>query len=351
VALNMTLWRVADEHLEQLPVSPLDAEQRLEDWIWKDPSILGMELLLIGRQVQTPFGGRIDLLALDADGNCVVLELKRDRTPREVVAQLLDYASWVGGLGYEDLAQVATKNGKGSLDESFAAKFEQPLPETVNSSHSLVVVASELDDSSERIIAYLADTHNVGINAVFFTTFKADGAELLARAWFKDPEEVEARTSHKKAPWSGLWFVNVGEGRHRNWEDNRRYGFIGAGQGQRYSTPLKRLHGGDRVFAYLKGHGYVGFGVVDVEAKMIREFVPASESKPLLQLPLVAPLAAENSDKPDLSEWVVGVRWLKAVDRDHARYFKGIFANQNIVCKIRKQETVDFLRREFEVND
>ena len=32
-----------------------------------------------------------------------IIELKRDRTPRDVVAQALDYASWVRGLHYEDI--------------------------------------------------------------------------------------------------------------------------------------------------------------------------------------------------------------------------------------------------------
>ena len=40
----------------------------------------------------------IDLLAIDADGNLHVLELKRDKTPRDVVAQVLDYGSWVTTL-------------------------------------------------------------------------------------------------------------------------------------------------------------------------------------------------------------------------------------------------------------
>jgi RecB family endonuclease NucS len=49
--------------------------------------------MLIGRQQDTGFGGRIDLLAIAPDGALVLIEIKRDRTPREVVAQALDYAS------------------------------------------------------------------------------------------------------------------------------------------------------------------------------------------------------------------------------------------------------------------
>jgi len=40
-------------------------------------------------------GGRIDLLAIAPDGALVIIEIKRGRTPREVVAQALDYAGCV----------------------------------------------------------------------------------------------------------------------------------------------------------------------------------------------------------------------------------------------------------------
>jgi RecB family endonuclease NucS len=76
----------------------LPSEQLLEDMIVQDPRILSSEWMLIGRQEITTFGGRIDLLAMAPDGPLVLIELKRDRTPREIVAQALDYASWLQGL-------------------------------------------------------------------------------------------------------------------------------------------------------------------------------------------------------------------------------------------------------------
>jgi RecB family endonuclease NucS len=57
--------------------------------------ILNPGLLLIGQQVPTSHGKFIDLLATDAQGHVVVIELKRDRTPREGVVQVLDDGSWV----------------------------------------------------------------------------------------------------------------------------------------------------------------------------------------------------------------------------------------------------------------
>jgi hypothetical protein len=350
MALEMTLWRVDGGALHPIRHGRLDQEQRLETWIERDAGILGMDIAIFGRQVQTPSGGRIDLLALDRDANCVILELKRDRTPREVVAQLLDYASWVCDLGFADLEILAQRHAGKALGKIFFETFGADLPETVNGSHSMVLVASELDDSSQRIIGYLSEKCDLSVNAVFFRFFEQGGVEHLGRAWLRDPEEaLERSVSKKRTPWSGYWFVNVGEGSQRNWDDNRRHGYLGAGQGERYSRHLRRLKVGDEVFAYMKGLGYVGYGNVTRAAVPISEFFVGEPPKPILDYPLAARGAADNKDSPELSEWAVGVKWYRALAREEARTFKGIFANQNIVCKLRDMKTVDFLRGEFQV--
>lgn len=350
MAFEMSLWRVIGDKLVKVDSARLNRENRLEDWIGSDPSILGMQLAIIGRQVQTPFGGRIDLLGMDEVGNCVILELKRDRTPRDVVAQILDYASWIADLGYADLEALSQKHRQRNLAEIFLDAFNSTIPETINENHSMVVVASELDDSSERIIGYLAERHDLSINAVFFQFFNDDTVEHLGRCWLRDPvETAERAVSKMRAPWSGFWFINVGDGVHRNWDDNIKYGYLGAGQGRIYSQPLLRLRCGDLVFAYMKGRGYVGYGVVTSESKQVKDFFVMSHARNLLDLPLQASQASENKDSPELSEWVVAVDWRKTVSREDAKSFKGIFANQNIVCKIRDQKTVDFLTTEFGV--
>ena len=346
---QMSLWRVQQDSLVEVNKAKLEAEQRLEDWLANDISLLGLELLVIGRQVSTINRGRIDLLAIDRHGDLFIIELKRDRTPRDIIAQVLDYASWVKDLDYDSVNEIALGFLHKELSDVFREYFNESLPETINSSHSMVIVASEFDDSSERIVQYLADEYKVNINVVFFSFFQQEDLEFVGRAWLKDPEQVEELKSRKRAPWSGYWFVNVGEGEHRNWDDNCCYGYIGAGQGLKYFRGLKRLKVGDKVFAYMKGHGYVGYGEVSKEAVMIRDFFVEREQKQLLELPLKSPKANEHSDDPEMSEWAVGIRWIKFFQRAQAKSFKGIFANQNIVCEIRQPDTVEFLEKEFEI--
>jgi RecB family endonuclease NucS len=86
--LEIGLWRV-DDKPAMLATSSIRLEARLEELIESDVTILGEPLLLVGRQVPTSYGKVIDLMGVDADGVLHALELKRDRTPREVVAQIL----------------------------------------------------------------------------------------------------------------------------------------------------------------------------------------------------------------------------------------------------------------------
>ena len=78
----------------------------------------------IGRQENTGCGRRIDLLAIAPDSSLALVELKHDKTPRDVVAQSLDYASWVEKLHSEDIAAIYARFAPGkSLTEDFEQRF------------------------------------------------------------------------------------------------------------------------------------------------------------------------------------------------------------------------------------
>jgi hypothetical protein len=57
---SMKLWQVQGKDLQEIKRDALNEEERLEDWVVKDPSILGIDVLVIGRQVTTASQGRID---------------------------------------------------------------------------------------------------------------------------------------------------------------------------------------------------------------------------------------------------------------------------------------------------
>ena len=343
-----SLYQISNGKLMPATRHPLAKESLIEDWVASDPALLGLDAMIIGRQVPTDHGKYIDLLALDGSGGLVIIELKKDRTPREIVAQVLDYASWVRTLSTPQVYERAERFLGQRLSTSFREHFGASIPEQLNASHSMLIVASELDPASRRIVEYLSEEHGVAINTAFFTVFEADGQQWLTTDFLLDQEEVEERSERKvRPPWSGYYFVNAGIGEHRSWEDMRRYGFVAAGGGDFYSKRLFQLSVGDQIFVYDKGNGYIGYGVVTSEAQLAAEF--QTQDGPLFDQPLATPAMKREGEGPELSEYVVGVDWLKALDRDDARWFKGGFANQNIVCKLRDAETVDFLTEEFGV--
>ena len=106
MAVEMGLWRADEGNLSRLVPTSIGLESQLETYIESDPTMLGETLLIIGRQVATSFGGFIDLLALDETAAVHVIELKRDKTPRDVTAQALDYGSWVAGLGRAEIQAI-----------------------------------------------------------------------------------------------------------------------------------------------------------------------------------------------------------------------------------------------------
>src|SRR4051794_9207516 len=218
--IRHAIWKVG-AHPVPLVESSLVSEQLLEEMIVAAPRLLSDEWMLIGRQEDTGFGGRIDLLAIAPDGSLVLIELKRDRTPREVVAQALDYAGWVERLRAEDIAAIYGRFAPGrSLAQDFRQRFGQELDEeTLNQSHQIIIVAASLDDSTERIVAYLSD-RDIPINVLCFQVFTNGAEQLLSRAWLLDPVRTQvsaaATPDGPNEPWNGEFYSNYGHGEQRS---------------------------------------------------------------------------------------------------------------------------------------
>lgn len=205
---EMKLWKIEGERPRAIAPEKLDLESRLEEWLRQDIGLVSDELIVIGQQVNTAYGGTIDLLAIDPLGNLVILELKRDKTPRDIVAQVLDYASWVQDLSHESIEEIANDFFKNkTLEQVFREKFQNDLPEVVNERHRMYVVASSLDPATERIVKYLSETHDVDINVATFAYFKTpDEGELLGRSLLLDETAVQTRAESKsKRPPPRSW--------------------------------------------------------------------------------------------------------------------------------------------------
>jgi hypothetical protein len=160
-------------------------EQTLEAWLEKNSESIVEDsaLLIIGRQIATNLGSYIDLLALDREGNIAILELKRDRTPRDTIAQALEYASWAENLEYENLEQILRGymgNESLSLTDYHKAYFKLEETEGVsfNKDQRIVIVGHDISPEIRQTALFL---RNKGIRTTClqFSYFQTDLKEQL----------------------------------------------------------------------------------------------------------------------------------------------------------------------------
>lgn len=360
--VEMGMWRIDGETPRRLAPSMLPSEATLETFLEQDPSLLGTKLLVIGRQLRTPYGTFLDLLAIDAEGNLHVLELKRDRTPRDVVAQVLDYGSWVSTLGRDEIIDFATAHLDGPFAPAFAETFGDTLPDEINTDLELTIVATELDASSERIVTYLRSL-GVPVNAVFFSYLEDGDRRYLARSWLAPQREGSeapkpSAPRSKRAEWNGRdWFIAFGEeSGSRSWQDAQRFSFVSAGGDPWYSRTLRSVPTGSRINVHVPKAGYVGIGTTTGPAMRFDNAVVGADEQVvrLADQPLQGNYhhgPAETPQDDDVAEWVLPVRWDVTVPVSEALWEKGMFANQNSACKLRQEFTLERLAEKFRIDE
>jgi hypothetical protein len=224
-----------------------------------------------------------------------------------------------------------------------------------------VIVASSLDEGSERIVSYLSE-RDIAINVLCFQVFTNGSEQILSRAWLLHPIRSQVSAAATPAgptePWNGEFYASFGEGPSRSWLDAVEYGFISGGGGPWYSRTLRLLNPGDRVWAKIPGPagGFVGVGRVTGGVHPAKEFcVPtAGGEKPVLDVATRGHYHREFVDDPERCEYFVPVRWLQTVPREDAIQEVGFFGNQNTVCRPTAQKwrsTVDRVKQVFTAFD
>jgi len=160
-------------------------EKMLESWLENNSESIIEDgaLLVIGRQVVTTFSSYIDLLALDKAGNTVVVELKRDRTPRDTLAQALEYSSFVANLNYEQLEQIFrryTQDENGALSEYHKAYFKLGENEgvTFNKDQRIIIIGYDISAQIRETASFLRKK-GIRVTCIEFNYFQTESGEKL----------------------------------------------------------------------------------------------------------------------------------------------------------------------------
>jgi hypothetical protein len=163
--------------------------EHLQEWLADYPEALGEELLII----QKEFCGfhdtkeRLDLLALDKQGNIVVIENKLDDSGRDATWQVLKYASYCSSLTKENIKSIyqeyLSKNNTSELAEEKISEFlnNQEFEEislNKGSTQRIIMVAGAFRKEVTSTVLWLMN-FNIRIQCFKVTPFSFEEKLLL----------------------------------------------------------------------------------------------------------------------------------------------------------------------------
>ena len=117
----------------------------IEEWIEKNPEILGEELLIINRQYCPATGLKLDLLAVDKDANLVIIELKRDDTGTDVEWQSIKYTSYCSILENSEIFKLFAEYSGNDEDKAqfIIEDFIDKELDELNENQRIIIVSNE----------------------------------------------------------------------------------------------------------------------------------------------------------------------------------------------------------------
>lgn len=219
------LFRINSENRQSDRVEEVDfarlglrERQDIQEWIAANPEILGDDLLIVDKEF-SGFEGineRLDLLAVDADGRLVIIELKRDDTGADAHWQAIKYASYLSDAGQEDIVRMLARHGEVSEEEAVSRLVQHLGADDLNAlnndqriilaSHrfapqvtSAVLWLNEKASGDDLITCIqLTPHHDASRNSLYIqvnTIIPVPGTEGLTIGLSSDPDVVESRGS------------------------------------------------------------------------------------------------------------------------------------------------------------
>lgn len=203
MATEIKTWEIINDELVEIEISLCDKDKKekdhLEKWIKTNPKILGEDILIIGEQVYTR-SGPLDFLGVDNSGNVVIVELKRDKLPRECLAQAIDYASDVATWDIDKLSEICMQYRGQPLYDFISDNFVGVEVDefVINKAQRLLLVGFLIEEPLTRMIKWLSENYDIGINAIILKyVHTSSGNELLSKTAIIS-EEIEKEKSDKK---------------------------------------------------------------------------------------------------------------------------------------------------------
>jgi alkylated DNA nucleotide flippase Atl1 len=206
------IWQHDGTEWQLASTSGFDDEKALQALVDEAPQMLPLsgspDVVVIGREVQLG-SGYVDLLAIEADGRPVVIEVKLARNAearRAVVAQALAYAAFLNELDAATFEQAVVarhllSRGWATLEEAVsqadqsgafdAGRFREGLDQAfADGSFRLVFVLDDAPTELVRLVGYLESvTDLLTIDLITVDAYEIGGSKVLVPQRV-DPERV-----------------------------------------------------------------------------------------------------------------------------------------------------------------
>ena len=188
----MAIFILNDAELVPAKKTEVECESDIEDWVENSPlALIQDEFLWIDRQpsAQDEEGTIFpDLLGVDSEGNLVIVEFKRGKTPRSVVAQLLEYAAWANELPTEQIHEIAEAYFE-TRDEFRGKTFPEAFREVFDISETdelsplkrklrLFVVAEEIQPRVAHVCRYLT-SYKIDVSCIAVSKFQTESGDEI----------------------------------------------------------------------------------------------------------------------------------------------------------------------------
>jgi len=190
------LYRVITESksllaIKEIEFSDFNFKERydIQEWIESNPSILGEDLLIISKE-NSFFDNtreRPDLIALDKEGNIVVIELKRDDSGTNLEWQAIKYASYLSRFSLDDIIDMTYNYYSKNIEKSFSEtdevcthdsikqRFQEFIDEDnlsdINNKQRIILVSHRFAKEVTSAVNWLIEKYSIAIKCVQIIPF------------------------------------------------------------------------------------------------------------------------------------------------------------------------------------
>ena len=177
------------ESVREVDFAQMDVRERqdIQEWVVANPTILGDDLLIIGKEFSDfdRTSERLDLLAVDRDGKLVIIELKRDDSGADVHWQAIKYASYFARATERDIINLLSHHEGISYDEA-ESKLQNHLGaddlNALNNDRRIILASHRFAPQVTSAVLWLNEKTPGLITCVKLTPYQ-DGDALYLQAY------------------------------------------------------------------------------------------------------------------------------------------------------------------------